>query len=93
MNSKHHWNTDFAAFVKREQTVAAAEGGRVDWARERDEWLGRLKELYGQTESFLAQHIKTGGIKVNYRDIELNEELDRTRHAKWSSKSAAKKLR
>jgi len=74
MNSKHDGNTDFDAFVKREQTAAAAEGERVDWARERDEWLGRLKELYDQTESFLAEHIKTGGIKVNYRDIELNEE-------------------
>lgn len=66
-------NSDFDTFVKREQ-VAAAELERVDWARERDEWLGRLKELYEQTESFLAKYIETGEIKVNYRDIELNEE-------------------
>jgi hypothetical protein len=66
-------NSDFDAFVKREQT-AAAEGERVDWGKERDEWLGHLTELYEQTESFLAQYIETGQIKVNYRDIELNEE-------------------
>jgi hypothetical protein len=32
MNSKHYGNTDFRAFVKREQT-AAAEVERVDWAK------------------------------------------------------------
>jgi hypothetical protein len=74
MNSKYNGNTDFDAFVKREQSAAAADRERVDWAKERDEWLGRLKELYDQTESFLSEHIKTGGIKVTYRDIELNEE-------------------
>jgi len=73
MNSTHDGNTDFDAFVKREQT-AAAEEERVDWAKERDEWLGHLKELYEQTESFLANYIKAGEITVSYRDIELNEE-------------------
>src|SRR5580698_1625711 len=73
MNSKHYGSTDFEAFVKREQT-AAAEAERVDWAKERDDWLGHLKELYDQTESFLAEYIKAGEIKVHYRDIELNEE-------------------
>ena len=73
MNTKHNGNTDFRAFVKREQT-AAAEVERVDWAKERNDWLGHLRELYDQTESFLAEYIKTGEIKVNYRDIELNEE-------------------
>ncbi|MGA2590212.1 MAG: hypothetical protein ABSH32_09875 [Bryobacteraceae bacterium] len=73
MNNKRDGNTDFDAFVKREQ-AAVAEGERVDWAKERDEWLGHLKELYDQAESFLAEYIKTGEIKVNYRDIPLNEE-------------------
>ena len=50
------------------------EGERVDWADERDNWLRHLKELYHQTEVFLADHTKTGGIKLDYRDIELNEE-------------------
>ncbi|MGA3259493.1 MAG: hypothetical protein ABSE35_11480 [Bryobacteraceae bacterium] len=67
-------NSDFDAFVKREQTAATAEEERVDWAKERDEWLGHLKELYEQTESFLANYIGTGQIKVNYRDIQLDEE-------------------
>jgi hypothetical protein len=73
MNSEHYGNTEFKAFVKREQT-AAAEAERVDWAKERDDWLGHLKELYDQTESFLAEYIKAGEIKVDYRDIPLNEE-------------------
>jgi len=73
MNSKHNGNTDFKAFVKREQT-AAAEVERVDWAKERDDWLGYLKKLYVQTESLLAEYIKAGEIKVHYRDVPLNEE-------------------
>jgi hypothetical protein len=73
MNSEHYANSDFKAFVKRER-AAAAELDLVDWAREREDWLGHLKELYDQTESFLAEYIKTGEIKVHYRDIELNEE-------------------
>jgi hypothetical protein len=73
MTSKHYGNTDFKAFVKREQT-AAAEAERVDWAKERDDWLRDLKKLYDQIESFLAEYIKAGEIKVHYRDIELNEE-------------------
>lgn len=67
-------NSDFDAFVKREQTAAAAERERVDWVKEREQWLGHLKELYDQTESFLAEYIKARQIKVSYRDIELNEE-------------------
>jgi len=73
MNGKSNGNTDFGAFVKRQQS-ASAEAERADWAKERDDWLGRLKELYDQTESFLAEYIKTGEIKLSYRDIELNEE-------------------
>jgi len=73
MNSKRNGNADFKAFVKREQT-AAAEAERVDWAKERDDWLGHLRELYDKTESFLAEYIKTGEIKRSYRDIPLNEE-------------------
>jgi len=67
-------NSDFDAFVKREQTAVAEEWERVDWAKERDEWLGYLRELYEQTESFLAKYTETGEIKLSYRDIELNEE-------------------
>jgi hypothetical protein len=73
MNSKHHGNTEFKAFVKREQT-AAAEAERVDWAKERDDWLDHLRELYNQIESFLVEYIKAGEIKFHYRDIDLNEE-------------------
>jgi hypothetical protein len=73
MNGKHNGNTDFAAFVKRQQ-AASAEEDRVDWSKERDDWLRRLNELYDQTESFLAEYVRTGEIRLNYRDIPLNEE-------------------
>jgi len=73
MNGKRNGNADFGAFVKRQQT-AAGDGERVDWAKERDDWLDHLKELYDKTESFLAEYIRTGEIKLSYRDIPLNEE-------------------
>lgn len=73
MNSKRNGNSDFGAFVKRQQT-ASAEVEQVDWAKEREDWLGRLDELYRQIESFLAEYIKAGEVKLSYRDIELNEE-------------------
>lgn len=73
MNNKANGNNSFRAFVKRQQTASALEK-QVDWVKERDEWLRRLKELYDQTESFLADYIKAGDIKLNYRDIQLNEE-------------------
>ncbi|MGB6941406.1 MAG: hypothetical protein WBE37_03265 [Bryobacteraceae bacterium] len=73
MNSKHNNIVDFDAFVKRQQAGSSEDEG-VDWEKERDEWLGYLKELYRQTESFLEEYTKTGQIKLTYRKIELNEE-------------------
>jgi hypothetical protein len=73
MNGKHNNIVDFDAFVKRQQTGSNEEEG-VDWGKERDEWLGYLKELYHQTELFLKEYTKTGEIKLTYRKIELNEE-------------------
>jgi hypothetical protein len=73
INSKRDGTTDFGAFVKRQQT-ASEEENRVDWAKERDEWLSHRKELYERIESFLGEYIQAGEIKLSYRDIELNEE-------------------
>jgi hypothetical protein len=73
MSAKRYANTDFGAFVKRQQ-AAAVEAERADWVKARNDWLGHLKELYDRTELFLADYIKAGEIKLNYRDIELNEE-------------------
>jgi hypothetical protein len=73
MKGKHNGNTDFGAFVKRQQ-AASGEEERVDWAKERDDWLGQLRKLYDAIESFLAEYIKAGEIKINYRNIDLNEE-------------------
>ncbi len=72
MNSKHTDNVDFGAFVKRQAAMAAQQ--RVDWPRERDEWLSRLNELYDRIEAFLADYVKVGEIEIKYHDIALNEE-------------------
>jgi hypothetical protein len=66
-------NGDFDAFVKNQQP-AVADGGPVDWARERDDWLRHLNELYETIESSLAKYIEAGLIKLSYRDMTLNEE-------------------
>jgi hypothetical protein len=73
MKGKHNGNTDFGAFVKRQQ-AALAEEDRVDWAKERDDWLRHLDDLYDQIKSFLAEYTQTNASKLDYRDIELNEE-------------------
>jgi hypothetical protein len=72
MKSQGKASAEFGAFVKREQTAIAED--QVDWAKEREEWLSRLKELYERIESFLKGYIQAGQIKASYRDIELNEE-------------------
>jgi len=74
-------NDDFDAFVKREQTAAAAEWERVDWAKERDEWLGHLKELYEQTESFLAKYTGDAGRRACFR-----------MHRAWNVSNSPKKI-
>jgi hypothetical protein len=80
MSAKRHAIVDFGEFVKRQQ-AAVVEAEQADWAKERDEWLGHLKELYGRIELFLADYIKRGEIKRHYHDIEINEEnIDRTAH-------------
>ena len=63
---------DFDAFVRREH--AAAAGSKLNWAKDRDEWLGYLDNLYETTESFLSEYIKKGDITIDYREIDLNEE-------------------
>ena len=73
MNSKGTSSTDFDNFVKRQQPTAA-EMKPIDWAKQRDEWLQHLNELYEQIESFLARYLKTQEIKHHYLDITLNEE-------------------
>jgi hypothetical protein len=75
MNDNLARTADFGAFVKRQQALSVSpEGERVDWAKEREDWLRRLRELYEQIESFLEQYARTGEITLTYREIELNEE-------------------
>lgn len=63
--------SEFDAFVKRQQQAAHEP---VDWARERDEWLNHLDQLYETIKSFLKDYITSGAINLLYKEIPLNEE-------------------
>lgn len=62
----------FDEFVKNQQE--ASPGGRIDWDRQRTEWLKYLDDLYARIESFLERYTSSGQIKLDYRPVELNEE-------------------
>lgn len=63
----------FDEFVKRQQT-ASSDGSAVDWAKQRDEWLAFLIDLYSKIESFLRSYLSSGQVKREYHDIKLNED-------------------
>ncbi len=63
----------FDNFVKRE-VAASQEESTVDWNKEREEWLQRLRDLYNQIEIYLDDYLKSGAISVSKTNIELNEE-------------------
>lgn len=62
---------DFDAFVKRQQP---AQERPVDWGKERDEYLGKLEELYHLVQTHLQKYIQSGEISRSYRDTTLVEE-------------------
>jgi len=64
---------EFDEIVKRQQD-GAIEEDRVDWERERDDWLARLDELYGIIEGLLSEYTSSGQISTKYKFIDLNEE-------------------
>jgi hypothetical protein len=65
--------SDFDTFVKRQQALKEQQKP-VDWAAQRDRWLGDLNESYSKIERFLDKYIKAGDITIQYRDHFLNEE-------------------
>lgn len=64
---------EFDEFVERQRSGALGET-KVDWDRERDEWLAHLESLYSNIEALLSRYTSTGQISIQYRFIELNEE-------------------
>jgi hypothetical protein len=62
---------DFDAFVKSQATQSGTE--QVDWAKERDEWIGYLNRLYALIESLLESYRSAGEVQFEYRQISLNE--------------------
>jgi hypothetical protein len=65
-------NKDFDEFVKRQQPLSEAE--RVDWNKERDDWLAYLNALYSKIEAFLKEYVDNGSISLDYKEHRIIEE-------------------
>lgn len=65
-------HTDFNAFVQKQQRVGTED--KVDWDKEREEWLHYLNDLYEKIENFLEPYIEAGTIKYARAPFELTEE-------------------
>jgi hypothetical protein len=64
-------NAAFDEFVKSQQEPARS---KVNWAKERDEWLKRLGELNERIRGYLGEYISSGQIQIESHPIELTEE-------------------
>ncbi len=63
----------FKDFVERQQRSASVASA-VDWAKQRDEWLESLQQLYSRIAEYLDEYIKSGAITLRRSTIDLNEE-------------------
>ena len=66
---------DFDAFVKRQQAKEQEEGAALNPKQELEQWLGYLDALYEQIEEYLASYIKNRSTKIEYLNIQLNEDF------------------
>jgi hypothetical protein len=66
--------SDFDAFVKRQQTKEPEEA-TLDPQEQLRQWLSYLDSLYKQITKFLESYIQNGSAKIDYQDIELNEDF------------------
>jgi hypothetical protein len=66
-------NADFDAFVKRQQAAKTATA-KVDWGKERDQWLGYLDNLYERIRSYMESYISEEAAQIAFRDITLIED-------------------
>jgi hypothetical protein len=67
-------NTDFDAFVKRQQVEDEKKDG-FDPEKQLREWLDYLNALYEQIKGYLKAYVESGTAKIALRDIQLNEEF------------------
>src|ERR1700744_6025494 len=65
---------EFEEFVKQQVSEKTQEP-QFDPAKELQDWLQFLDELYRKVESFLDSYISSKQIEIEYREIELNEEF------------------
>jgi len=66
--------TEFDKFVKRQQTKAQEEGV-LDPQAELQQWRDHLDALYEQITKFMKDYIQNGSAKIEYQNIELNEDF------------------
>src|ERR1035438_7458033 len=64
-------NAAFDEFVKSEQEPAHS---KINWVKERDEWLKRLEELNHRIRGYLEEYISSGQIQFEAHPVELTEE-------------------
>ncbi|WP_376985194.1 hypothetical protein [Bosea sp. R86505] len=65
---------DFDKFIER-QRAQASNSDTLDAAQQIQEWQDYLDTLYRDVESYMQKYIKLGSAKIEFRDIELNEEF------------------
>jgi hypothetical protein len=65
-------NSDFDNFVRRQQPISEEE--RIDWNKQRDEWLTRLDALYAKIQEFLQEYVNDGSIKLSFQEHRIIEE-------------------
>jgi hypothetical protein len=65
--------SQFKDFVERQQRPASVENA-FDPAKERDEWLGYLEQLYSRIADYLKEYTEDNAVAFRWSEIELNEE-------------------
>lgn len=67
-------NSDFDAFVKRQQSEQQKEA-IFDSKQQLEQWLGYLDALYQQITAYLQTYVESGATQIEYKDKTLNEDF------------------
>ncbi len=65
-------NKEFDDFVARQ--TSKVKSPKVDWKKQRKEWLKHLSDFYQQVEEFLSDYVAKGQISINYGVKSIIEE-------------------
>lgn len=62
----------FDDFIKK--TNVSAQNSKVDWDKQREEWLSCLKQFYGMVDDFISDYVEAHQLSRTWRKKALNEE-------------------